>query len=253
MISINKKTSAIIQARMGSSRLPGKVMMKLKGKPLIDYLIERLRYVEEFDEIIVATSISTLDDKLANHLQNQGIKVFRGSEENVLKRVYDTANFFNVDIIVEITGDCPIIDPNIVSQVIRIYNNNNYDYVTNSNIRSYPDGMDVAVFSTQSLGRALSLAKDPDYLEHVTLFFKNNPKKFSHLNILATPDQHLPELGLTLDERDDYKLITEIVNNLHNDKFPFDLRSILNFLSNNKKIININKHVKRKKVKTLSN
>ena len=248
----NKKKilfAAIIEARMGSSRLPGKVMMPICKLPSIHYLVNRLKFVDELDDIIVATSTSANDDKLVDYLEKNRINYFRGNEENVLDRVYKTAKKNKVINIVQITGDCPLIDPRLVSQAIKIYSQNNADYVSNSHIRTYPDGMDVAVFSTNSLKSVSLSTTNKDDLEHVTLYYKKNPKKFKLLNIMAPSDHHIPDLGLTLDETLDYRLICSIANKLHSNKKPFTLDEILDFLSSNKKIMSINKKVKRKKVK----
>ena len=243
------KVSAIIEARMSSSRLPGKVMMPICQIPSIHYLINRLKFVNELDDIIVATTTNKNDDILVKYLKKMNLKYFRGSEENVLDRVYKTAKHFHVKIIAQITGDCPIIDPRLISQAINTYLNNKADYVSNSTIRSYPDGMDVAIFSTASLAKVRLNTKNKNDLEHVTLYYKKNPKKFKLLNILAPYEHHLPNLGLTLDEHDDYKLICKIADKLHSKKKPFTLDDILNFLEKNKHIMQINKNVRRKKVK----
>ena len=245
------KVSAIIEARMSSPIEPlEKVMMPICQIPSIHYLINRLKFVNELDDIIVATTTNKNDDILVKYLKKMNLKYFRGSEENVLDRVYKTAKHFHVKIIAQITGDCPIIDPRLISQAINTYLNNKADYVSNSTIRSYPDGMDVAIFSRNNVLAKVRLnTKNKNDLEHVTLYYKKNPKKFKLLNILAPYEHHLPKLGLTLDEYDDYKLICKIADKLHSKKKSFTLDDILNFLEKNKHIMKINKNVRRKKVK----
>lgn len=249
MIINKNKYGAIVEARMGSTRLPGKVLMKFNKIPAIRYLVERLKYVTELDDIIVATTINKKDDQLVKYLNKFNIKYFRGSEENVLQRVLNAAKKYDIQNIVQVTGDCPLIDPNIVSQTINVFKNNKSKYVSNSTIRTYPDGMDVAVFSTKDLQKVSKLTKNKDDLEHVTLYFKNNPNKFSQINLMAPSKHHIPELGLTLDEINDYKLINIIITKLHKSKKAFSLDEILSFLKTNKKYIKINKNVKRKVVK----
>lgn len=249
MIKNRNKYGAIIEARMGSSRLPGKVLMKFNKVPAIRYLVERLKYVTELDDIIVATTINKKDDQLVKYLSKFNIKYFRGSEENVLQRVLIAAKKYDIKNIVQVTGDCPLIDPTLVSQTINVFKNNKNKYVSNSTIRSYPDGMDVAVFSTKDLQKVSKLTKNKEDLEHVTLYFKNNPNKFSQINLMAPSKHHMPELGLTLDEINDYKLINTIISRLHSKKKAFSLDDILTFLMTNKKYLKINENVKRKVVK----
>jgi len=204
------KYTAIIEARMGSSRLPGKVMMPINKIPMIILLIDRLKQVKYLDKIIVATTKNPNNDKLCGLLKKNRINFFRGSEEDVLNRVLECALKFKVQNIVQITGDCPLIDPEIVSQVIATHKNNKLDFVSNSTIRTYPDGMDVCVFSTKNLIKTSKLTKNKHDLEHVTLFMKRKKKLFNQLNIMAPQSLNLPKLGLTLDECNDYRLINII-------------------------------------------
>ena len=242
------KFAAIIQARINSSRLPGKVMLKVNQKPLIFHLIKRLKIIKDLDEIIVATTESSKDNQLCNFLKKKKIKFYRGSETNVLDRVLKTAKHFKVKNIVQITGDCPLIDPYIVSQVIKTFKFNKFDYVTNANIRSYPDGMDVAVFSKKNLQKAANLTKNKFDLEHVTLFFRRKKNIFSICNIIAPMNLHYPKLGLTLDEKKDYELIKLVFENFKNYKKPFTCLEVINFLKKNPKFFLINTKVKRKKL-----
>ena len=180
------KYAAIIEARMGSSRFPGKVMMNVNKIPMIILLIDRLKQVKNLDKIIVATTTNENNNKLCNLLKKNKINFFRGSEENVLGRVIKCALKFKVPNIVQITGDCPLIDPEIVSQVISTHKNNKSDFVSNSTIRTYPDGMDVCVFSTKNLIKTSKLTKHKRDLEHVTLFMKRKKKLFTQINLMTT-------------------------------------------------------------------
>ena len=150
---------AIIEARFGSTRLPGKVMLKVNNQPLIFQLIKRLKFVKNLDQIIVATTLNKKDDVICDFLKKNKIKFFRGSEDNVVDRVLNAAKKFKIKNIVQITGDCPLIDPYIVSQVIETFKSNNFDFVSNANIRTYPDGMDVSIFSTKNLNKLSKLTK----------------------------------------------------------------------------------------------
>ena len=149
------KLGAIIEARMGSSRLPGKVMLNVNKKPLIHHLVNRLKETNSLQKIIVATTYNKKDDILCEYLKKNKIFFYRGSEEDVLGRIHSTAKKFNLKNILQITGDCPLVDPFIVSQVIETYKNNEFDFVSNANLRTYPIGMDVSIF-WREIGRKIS-------------------------------------------------------------------------------------------------
>lgn len=241
-----KKVICSIEARMGSSRLPGKVLLPVLGRPLLSYLIERIKLVKLVDEIVLATTINSEDDLLESFASKEGIRVYRGSEEDVMGRVLGAVESANGEIVVEITGDCPLIDPEITDQVIRTYLVNSVDYVSNNNIRSYPDGMDVQVFSRDALKRSMELTQNPLDREHVTLHIRNHPELFSRINLVAPQRLNLPSLGLTLDEIADYDLIKIIIENLYPRNKLFLCDEVLSYLNSNPQLLNLNKHVFRK-------
>jgi spore coat polysaccharide biosynthesis protein SpsF len=240
------KIVATIEARMTSSRLPGKVLKSALGKPMLYYLVHRLKKVPSIDSIVLATTSNKSDDILVEFSREQNIEYYRGSEEDVMLRVAEAARSVDADVIVEITGDCPIIDPEIIEQVISTYCDNNVDYVGNSNIRSYPDGMDVQVFSLDVLMKSISITNNLLDHEHVTLHIRNNSDLFSKIDVVAPPELHWPELGLTLDERLDYKLIKIIIEHFGPGNQLFSCLDIINFLRKNPGLININNNVVRK-------
>lgn len=243
------KISAIIEARTGSSRLPGKVVLNAGKKNFLEHLIERLKKLKSIDNIIIATTTNPSDYKIVKIAKKENIKFYRGSEKNVLQRVIDAGKKFKSDIIVRITSDCPIIDINIVDQVISIFLSNNCDYVSNSFIRSYPDGMDVEVFSLKTLMKSKKyLKRDVNCEEYITLAIRRNPKIFSHLNVIAPLNLYYPKLALTLDEKEDYIFLKKIINFFEkkNNKF-FTCLDVINLLKNNKKWLLINKKIKRTK------
>ena len=237
---------ATIEARMNSSRLPGKVLLKAKDKSMLEILVERLKQVKSIDDIIVATTINPKDNEIAYLCENIGLKFYRGSEIDVMGRVIGAAKSVKGDLIVEITADCPLIDPNIIEQIINIYNANSVDYVGNAKVRSYPDGMDAQVFSLKTLESSYRMTSNKDDREHVTLHIRNNPKIFSQINVVASPDIYYPELGLTLDEWDDYLLIKKIIENFYDENKFLKYSDIIKFLNNNPYLYFLNKHVKRK-------
>ncbi len=240
------KIVATVEARMGSSRFPGKVLMPVNGVPIIKYLFERLENVPSIDEIILATTINNNDEPLVEFAKNEDIHFFRGSEENVMKRVIDAASYLDADIIVEITGDCPLIDPQIVEQAIQIFLANNIDYVSNGNVRSYPDGMDTQVFRLETLKQSFNMTTSLLDYEHVTLHIRNNPEIFSHINIIAPPEIYWPDLGLTLDEKEDFELIKKIINYFGTSNKFFSCLDVVSLLKKKPNWIKINKNIKRK-------
>ena len=238
---------AIIEARMNSSRLPGKVLMKAAGIPMLKHLVDRLKKVKLIDEIVIATTTNPKDIEIINFSKKKKIKFYRGSEEDVMSRVIEAAEKVNADLIVEITGDCPIVDTSLVSQMINIFLNNNVDYVNNVDIRSYPDGMDVQVFKLETLKRSSVLTYNQKDREHVTLHIRKNPQLFSRINVVAPDELFCPKLGLTLDEYEDFILLKKIIENFFaKKKENFSCRDVLDFLNENEELLKINKKVKRK-------
>lgn len=167
-----KKIVAIIQARMGSTRLPGKVMKKMFGRTVLSHVIERVKQSEEINEIVIATSTLEQDEVISKEAKKCGVNCFRGSEDDVLSRYYFTAKENNADAVVRITTDCPLIDPSIIDKIINNYKKNSYNLVTNAGIdtsqRKYPRGLDTEVFSIKDLEKAFSNAIESYQREHVT-------------------------------------------------------------------------------------
>lgn len=163
---------AIVQARMGSTRLPGKALKKVNGKPLIEILLYRLSLAKKIDKIILATSENSENDELANLVEKLEYEVYRGSEDDVLDRYYRAAKKYQPTSIVRITGDCPIIDPELVDEVIDLYHNKNVDYASNTEPPTFPDGLDTEVFSFAALETAHQQATNSFDREHVTPFIR---------------------------------------------------------------------------------
>lgn len=240
------KIAAIVEARMTSSRLPGKVLLPATGMPMLSHLVRRLHTIETIDEIVLATTTNSTDDLLVDFSKKTGIKCFRGSEEDVMSRVIEAADSVNADLIVEITGDCPIIDPEIVEQTIRMFHANHADYVSNAHIRSYPDGMDTQVYMLETLKKSASLTATKLDHEHVTLHIRNHPEMFKHLHLVAPPELHWPELGLTLDEQTDYVLLKRIIEYFETTNPLFSCLDCIRLLRQNPDWLEINKSVVRK-------
>ena len=198
------KIVATIEARMTSTRLPGKVLLNAAGKPMLEHLVKRLRAVPSLDEIVLATTGNATDNILEEFSKQIGLACYRGSEDDVMARVIGAAQSAFADVVVEITGDCPIIDPQIVEQTIQMFKAHQADYVSNALVRSFPDGMDTQVFYLETLQRSAAMTDDALDHEHVTLHIRNHPELFSHVHLVSPPEIHWPELGLKLDEPTDH-------------------------------------------------
>jgi spore coat polysaccharide biosynthesis protein SpsF len=240
------KVVATIEARMTSSRLPGKVLLPVLGKPMLHYLVMRLKLVHSIDEIIIATTSNTTDDLLVEFAKSEDVLCYRGSEEDVMARVIGAGDKANADIIVEITGDCPIIDPEIVEQTIQMFNANSADYVSNAHVRSYPDGMDTQVFRLDTLKRSAAMTDEPLDHEHVTLHIRNHPELFTHVHLVSPPEIYWPELGLTLDENNDYILLKKIIDYFDQTNPLFSCLDVVRLLRQKPDWIGINESVVRK-------
>ena len=244
------KIVSIVQARMNSNRLPGKVLMRVDGKPMIGYLVDRLKKIDKIDEIIISTTKNKKDDPLIDFCLRNNLKFYRGSEKNVLKRVYETAKLFEADVILFITGDCPIVDIKIIKKVLSYFlkYQKKFDYVGNAFLRSFPDGMDVHAFHFKTLEKNFKLVSKKLEQEHVTLGIKNNSDKFKIKNLVAPKSLFWPELGLTLDEKEDFILISKLILYFKkNKKLVFDCRNIINLLKSKKaNWVEINSHIIRK-------
>jgi len=239
--------TAIIEARCGSTRLPGKVLMQVLKKPMLFHLIERLKKSDKIKNIVVATTKDKKDLKIVNFCKMNKINYYRGSENNVLKRVYEAAEKYKANPIVQITGDCPLIDPRLVDKTINLYLKNKVDFASNAHPRSYPDGMDVSVFSFKSFKKVKKLAIQKRYKEHVSLFYIENENLFKTKSVIAPKNLRYPKMGLTLDEKKDYQLIKKIFEYFHYKKIQFFYcEEILELLSHKRDWLKINQDVKRK-------
>ncbi|MFH2021081.1 MAG: aminotransferase class III-fold pyridoxal phosphate-dependent enzyme [archaeon] len=238
---------AILQARMGSSRLPGKSMALINGKPLIWHVIQQLKRAKKVDKIVVATTIAKEDSVIAELAKSTGVEYFRGSIEDVLDRYYNTAKKFGADIIVRITGDCPLLDPQVVDKVIGTFTEGNgkYDYVSNVLPPTYPDGLDTEVFSFKSLETAWREAKLQSEHEHVTPFINKKPQRFRSANCINDTD--LSQMRWTVDESEDLELVKKIYS-LLGDKatnHSFNMIDVLNIIASHPELNKYNAHIER--------
>ena len=229
--------TCIIQARMGSTRLPGKTMEKItKDKRVIDFVVEQLKFSKIIEKIIVAIPDSIEDDVTYNHLLSKKIQTYRGSLKNVLDRYYQCAKNISSSVIVRVTADCPLIDPEIVDKVIMKFIKNKFDYVSNTHPRTFPYGTETEVFSFNALEKAWNETRNDFDREHVTPYFYKNPNKFSIGNVIQEKDQS--NYRWTIDYNEDLELVKYIANNII--KKPILTNDIINLIIKNPNLLKIN-------------
>jgi len=233
--------SCIVQARMGSSRLPGKVLKKIDEKnTILDYVINQLQVCNKIEKIIVATTNLQEDNIICTHLDSQQIEYYRGSSNDVLDRYFQCAKKFSMDIIVRITSDNPLIDPNIVDEIINEYENKKCDFATNTIHRTFPHGTEVEVFSFDVLKKAQENAKKPSEREHVTTYIRDPQNKFRLVNV--ENHENISKIRYTVDRTEDLEFVKEIVKNIH--ARPILLKHILDLHKNKPEIFKINENIK---------
>jgi spore coat polysaccharide biosynthesis protein SpsF (cytidylyltransferase family) len=235
------KIVIIVQARLGSTRFPKKVLKLIQKKSMIWHVINRLKQVSDIDNIILATTTKKEDTVLINIAKNNDVDYFQGKTSNVLNRFYECTKKFDADVVIRITADCPLIDPKLIQQMLNFYVNNNFDYVSNTIKPTYPDGLDVEIFSFQVLKKTFESAKLQSELEHVTPYIKKNPKKFKLFNFENTRDYS--NIRLTVDEPDDLKFIRQIYKKLESETSSFN--KIIKIISSEPKLLKINQHIPR--------
>jgi spore coat polysaccharide biosynthesis protein SpsF len=243
------KTVAVIEARMASTRLPGKVLRPILGRPMLALLIERVSAASLVHQIVVATTTNPGDDAIQALAETLGVGCYRGSEEDVLNRVLEAAQKFSADLIVEITGDCPLTDPGVIDSVISAFQAHTCDYASNIMKRTFPRGLDVQVFPTRVLEEVARLTDDPVDHEHVSLYMYEHPDRFSLLNVESTLDPAWWDLRLTVDTAEDLQLVTEIFARLYPGKALFSLEEVIRLLTGDPQLLEINAHISQKKVR----
>jgi len=235
------KTVAIVQARMGSTRLPGKVMMPVAGMPMIELLLERLSRARAIDIIILATSSRARDDELSSHVEKLGYAVYRGSEDDVLDRYYQAACLHKADTVVRVTGDCPLIDPALVDEVVDAYMNTGVDYASNIDPPTYPDGLDAEVFSFRALERDWKEAFTPYEREHVTPFIRESGY-FTVTNVSYSEDYSAERW--TVDKPGEMELIQRIFEHFQ-PRRDFGWREIMELRQQHPDWFSGNRHLPR--------
>lgn len=236
----------IIQARMGSSRLPGKVLKQACGRTLLELQYERIQAAKTIDHIIIATTQAIVDEAIVECCKTGNMSCYQGSENDVLDRYYQAARQAGAspgDAIIRVTGDCPLLDPEVLDQVVNLFWSSGVDYASNVNPPTFPDGMDIEVFKYEALEKAWQEAQLTSEREHVTPYLRNHSEIFSQANYLCSND--LSALRLTVDEPEDLEIIRSIYEQLYPPKGVFLLADILALIDANPHLLDTNQGITR--------
>jgi spore coat polysaccharide biosynthesis protein SpsF len=239
------KCAAIIQARMSSTRLPGKVLMDLLGQPMLARQLRRVKQCNRIDEIVVATTGHAIDDQIAELSVREEVRYFRGSENDVVSRFVGAAQMVQADVVVRMTADCPLIDPLVVDRVIHELTSGDpdCDYASNVIHRTYPRGLDVEAFTLQTLLRVDRLATSDQAREHVTLFiYAERPDLFHCCSV--TDDQDNSDLRWTVDTKDDLRLMRMVYEGLGLGERIVPYREIVTYVRSHPELMEINKDIR---------
>lgn len=242
MESKTPQLTIIIQARFGSSRFPGKSIEKIENKSMIWHVINRLKQVKTPTQIVLATTKNDEDKILLDIANEMNIFSFTGSNNDVLDRYYSCANFFSADPIIRITGDCPLIDPKLIDKMIEFYQKNDFDYVSNTLKPTFPDGLDVEIFSFQTLERIRKKSNLKSEREHVTAYVKTHLNEFQTYNYTNVKD--FSHYRWTVDEKEDLEFIKKIYSLTNSDSI-FNFQDVLDILSKYPELTEINNGINR--------
>lgn len=235
---------AIIQARCGSTRFPNKIFAEINGKPLIWHVINRLKFSQKINRILLATTTSPSDDKLEKWAENNEVEIYRGQENDVLNRFYEGAKLTNADIIVRITADDPFKEPRLIDDAIGIMQSGNYDFVCNNNPPSFPEGVDVEVLTFDALSESEKESNSDFEREHVTQYIYHNLSKFKTFNL--ENNENLSYLRWTIDTTQDFELVCNIYDKLDKrDGSIFHMDEIIKYINENPEVGKMNSNVPR--------
>lgn len=238
---------AAIQARMGSNRLPKKVMREILGKPMLWHIFRRLRTVSNITDVVISTTLNPLDKDIIEFAKEYKIKYYAGSENDIVDRMYQTAKYFDATALIRITADCPVVDPFIVENLVNSFLQNNFDYVSNwsPQKRTYPHGLEVEIYSISCLDRLWNEVKDPLLREWIPFNIHENPDKFD-IKILEN-ETDITEFRWTVDYKEDLILIEKIYSELYRDDYIFTMEDILKIIDTTPDLKKINDKYKEKK------
>lgn len=239
-----QSVTAIVQARLGSTRLPGKTMMPLEGEPLLGHLVRRIRKSQLISGIIIATTTQERDDRIVRFAEEKNVRWYRGSENDVLDRFYQAALLHQLQTIVRVTPDCPMLDPRVTDRVIEKFLEGGHDYVSNVLTPTYPDGLDTEVFSFAALERAWKEARLPSDREHVTAYIVKHPEVFKLFNV-DNKGSNLSWMRWTVDTDRDYEFVSRIFEKIGAGKDIFYMEDVLKVLMENPELMEINSDIER--------
>lgn len=220
------KVIAIGQARLGSTRLPAKVMLSINGRTILEIFVRRLQKSKLLDDIIIATTVNPQDDIIVDECKRIGVKYFRGDEENVLSRYYFCAKEYKAEHIVRVTSDCPLIDAEILDDGIKAHLDNNADFSSNSIEKTFPHGLDYQILSIRTLEESFKNATEPDELEHVVCYALNRLNKFKYISIKNQKTRNGSDIRITLDYLEDYVIINNIFRHFDYDIYKPNCKNI---------------------------
>ena len=236
------KVTAIIQARMTSTRLPGKVLMEVMGRPLLSYQIERLQFSKRIADIIIATTVNKEDDPIAALARTEGVSIFRGSEDDVLDRYYQAGKLYSAQNIMRLTADCPLLDANICDLIALRYLETNVEYIATG--PSFAEGLDCEVFRLSALERSWKEVRLKSEQEHVTPYIRNHPEIFQSMNLENETDDS--RYRMTVDTEEDFLVVKAILENLYRGKGQyFTIADIKSFLDMHPEIYKLSAHIIR--------
>ena len=240
------KTVAVVPVRMTSSRLPGKVMAEVLGKPLLGHIIDRLECCNSLDDIVVATATDILNNPIEAYCRERGIPVFRGSEKDVLDRLLQALTWRDAQTGVLVFGDCPLIDPKIVEQLILLFESNDQlDFVSNDLCTTWPPGMEVEVFKASTLADSSQRCVDSEIREHGTLYIRKHPNIYRLHNVDAPPHLSRPDLSLEVDVSDDLTVIQAVMQ-AFDGRADVPLEQIIDYMDMNPELAASNRNVTRR-------
>ncbi|WP_421903781.1 cytidylyltransferase domain-containing protein [Maridesulfovibrio sp.] len=237
------KITAIIQARMTSTRLPGKILMQVAGKPLLQIMIERVLKAKHIDSVVLATTTNKEDDPTAELGRELGVAVFRGDENDVLKRYYGAASEHKCKHVMRLTGDCPVIDPDMLDILADFYFQGGYDYASNCLEATLPDGLDAEIISMEALTEAYKKAELPSQREHVTLYVKDNPDNFKMGSWKNSADYS--HMRWTVDDPEDFTFIKKVIEALLPVNPDFRMQDVVDLVEETPELLQINAHINR--------
>ena len=237
---MKKRVIAVIQARMGSTRLPGKVLKKIMGKTIIEIIFERLKFSRQIDAIVLSTSTNRENDVLVGHAEDIGLKFYRGSEDDLVSRLLETAREYGADAFVRITADCPFVCPSLVDRLVSIYRKNpeRFDYLSNFFHYTFPVGMELEIFPAKVFETLNVEIEESFFRENFVTYVHKRPQEFRIYNLKFR--KNLSLVRLTLDYREDFLLISKMQKALYKKGNIFDLREIISFLEKRPELLAIN-------------